>query len=180
MTSRRLLAVGSAAVALSATTTALSASARPAQAGPEYGIVVAAIAGGFQATKPIYTCSGVNLGTVLTGAIGGPAAVQKLAVEVTAQTLGSRQKPWPTNTRAFTYEGRRWVPDFVKGRTLYLVQTGPLNLREIRDLREVARSRGGELVVITRRSAGVGPSLSKAASQWWSHSAGRVRIVRCI
>jgi hypothetical protein len=104
--------------------TAVGTWARPSQVGPEYGIIVSSIAGAFQAAQPVYTCPGPDLVTALTGALGGPAAVQKLGVELMAQALGSRQNPWPTNHRAFIYHGRRWVPDFVKGKDLYLVSAG--------------------------------------------------------
>jgi hypothetical protein len=169
------------AVALAGAAPALGRHASPVQAGPEYGLLVSAIAGGLQATKPVYTCAGPDL-TEITKALGGPQAVQNLGLELVAQALGTRKKPWPRNHRAFTYQGRRWIPDFVKGRTFYVVDTGQqLDLTpEMRDLQAIARSRGGQLVVVTRRNAAITPALSKATSRWWGQSAGRVRILRCI
>jgi hypothetical protein len=155
--------------------------ARPAQAGPEYGIIVSTMASAFQATQPVFTCAGPDLVTALTGALGGPDAVQKLGLELVAQAVGTSKKPWPRNHRSFAYQGRRWVPDFVRGGTLYLVSTSqPPDPTEVHDLRAIARARGGQLVVVTRKNAAIAPSLAKAASRSWSEGAGRIRILRCI
>jgi hypothetical protein len=168
------------AVGLVAAPTALGTSALPAQAGPEYAIVVSAIAGGLQGTKRIYTCPGPDL-TGITEALGGPQAVQNLGLELVTQALGTKEKPWPRNHRAFTYQGRRWIPDFVKGGTFYLVDTEkPLDVAKIRDVQAIARRRGGQLVVVTRRNATITPALTKATSLWWRRVAGRVRILRCV
>ena len=138
------------------------------------------IAGGFQGTKPVYTCPGPDL-TAVIEALGGPEAVQKQGLELVAQAVGTPKKPWPRNHRAFTYQGRRWIPDFVKGRTFYVVATEQqLDLAKIRDFRAIARARGGQLVVVTRRKATITSAVSKATSLWWKQSAGRVRILRCI
>lgn len=160
---------------------ALGTSARPAQTGPEYGIVVSAIAGGLQGTKLVYKCPGPDL-TGVTEALGGPQAVEKLGLELVAEALGSRKKPWPRNHRAFTYQGRQWVPDFVKGNTFYVVDTERrLDVTpEIRDLQAIARKRRGQLVVVTRKKTTITAHLSKATSWWGTRSAGRVRIMRCI
>jgi hypothetical protein len=176
-----LIAAFTLAIAFILTVPALGTSARPAQTGPEYGIVVSAIAGGLQGTKRVYNCPGPDL-TGVTEALGGPQAVEKLGLELVAEALGSRKKPWPRNHRAFTYHGTRWVPDFIKGNTFYVVDTGKrLDLTpEIRDLQAIARKRRGQLVVVTRRKAAITATLSKATSRWWTQSAGRVRILRCI
>lgn len=168
-------------VALAAAAPALGTSAGSGQAGPEYGLVVSEIAGGLTAKKPIFTCGGPDL-TGIAEALGGPQAVQKLGLELVGRALGSQKGPWPRNYSAFTFQGRRWVPDFVKDRTFYLLDTGKrLDLTsEIRDLQAIARKRGGQLIIVTRRNATIAPALSKAASRWWSQSAGRVRILRCI
>jgi hypothetical protein len=177
---RRLIgvvAVGTAALAFAQA--AVGRQAGPAQVGPEYALVLSAIAGGFHATKPIFTCPGPDVAAI-TQAIGGPEAVEQLGVELVAHTLGTKDKPWPQNHRAFVYEGRSWTPDFVKGRTFYVVTVSPIDLVELRDLRAIARRRGGEVVVVTRRTAVVGAAVSKAASAWWKRSDGRVRVLRCI
>jgi len=169
------------AVALLAVSPALGTSARPSQGVPEYGALVSAIAGGLQTSKSIYTCPGPDL-TGITEALEGPEAVRKLGLEVVAGALGSPKKPWPRNHRAFVYQGRRRVPDFVKGRTFYVVATGRrLELTgEVRDLRAIARRRGGELVIVSRRKTVITPALSGAVTRWSTRSAGRVRVVRCI
>ena len=170
-----------AAVGLVAAVPAIGTSARPVQVGPEYAIIVSAIAGALTSTKPVYRCPGPDL-TAVTEALGGPEAVQKLGLELVAQALGSRAKPWPRNHRVFTYQGRHWVPDFVKAHTFYVVDIGTrIDLTpEIRDLQAIARKRGWQLVVVTRRKAAISAALSKATSGWWARSAGRTRILRCI
>jgi len=50
----------------------------------------------------------------------------------------------------------------------------------VRDLRAIARRRGGELVIVTRRKTVITPALSGAVTRWSTRSAGRVRVVRCI
>lgn len=176
-----LISAPALAITLVAAVPTIGTSARPAQVGPEYGVLVSAIAGGLHSAKRLYDCPGPDL-TGVTEALGGPEAVQKLGLELLAEALGSRKTPWPRNHRVFTYRGRKWVPDFVKGGTFYVVDTGRrLDLtREIRDLQAIARKRGGQLVVVTRRKAALTPALSKATSRWWTRSAGRVRILRCI
>ena len=167
--------------AMAAAAPAPATSASPVQAGPEYGLLVSAIAGGLQATKPVYTCGGPDL-TGVTEALGGAQAVQKLGLELVGEALGTLKKPWPRNRHGFIYQGRRWIPDYVKGRTLFVVDTGQrLELTlEIRDLQAVARRRGDQLVIVTRRHAAITPALSKATSRWWGPRAGRIRILRCI
>jgi hypothetical protein len=151
-----------------------------AQVGPEYGVILATMSSGMQASKPIFTCPGPDV-TRITEAIDGPEAVHKLGLELVSQTLGSKEKPWPKNYRAFIYDGRKYVPDYVKGKTLYVVVTGrPLDLAEIRDLQAIARQRGGELAVVVRKNADIPPAVSKATSVWWKHPAGRVHVLRCI
>ena len=168
-----------AAVSFVAVPTALALPARHAQAGPEYGIIVAGMSGALHGSAQLSTCSGPDL-TGAVEAIGGPDAVRELGLKLVSHALGAA-RPWPTNRRAFTYQGRRWVPDFVKGNTFYLVDTSPpLDLAEIRDLEAIARSRGGQLVVVTRKKAVITPMLRKALSQWWKRRAGRVSVARCI
>jgi len=150
------------------------------QTGPEYAIATSALVGAFQQTKPLYTCSGIRL-TGVTEALGGPEAVQQLGLELVAQALGSPEKPWPANKRAFTYEGRRYVPDFVKARTIYVVDTARrlTPTREIRDLQAIARRRGWDLVIVTRTNTAVAPTLSRAASRSQPR-ASRLGVVRCV
>lgn len=173
-------AVASATVVLAVWTSA-SQGARPAQGIPEYGVLLSAMAGGLQKTVPVYTCPGPDL-TGITEALDGPQAVRRLGLELVAGALGSPKHPWPRNHRAFTYRGRSWTPDFVKGRTFYLVETADrLTLtREIADLQAIARQRGGDLVVVTRRRTAVSQTLSAAASRSWKGRRGRIRIVRCV
>jgi hypothetical protein len=153
----------------------------PAQGIPEYGLVVSAIAGGLESGKGVFTCSGASLAEIAE-ALSGPAAFHKLATELTAQALGSEKKPWPKNTHAFTYQGRRRVPDFVKGRSFYDVDTGKtVDLTpELRDEQAIARREGRDVVIVTRRSATVSPTLSKAITRSGTRRAGRIRVVRCI
>src|SRR5262245_60924262 len=178
---RVLVAVLALAAGLVAAAPATGASSRPGQVGPEYGVIVSAIAGALTGTRPVSTCPGPDL-TVVTEALGGPKAVQELGLELVAQALGSQKKPWPRNHRVFTYQGRQWVPDFVKERSMYLVDTGHrIDLtQEVRDLQVVARKRGWQLVVVTRRKAAVTRALSKAASRSSPQRAGRIRVLRCI
>jgi hypothetical protein len=177
---RRLVSGLAAAVGLALVPAGLGASASPTQVGPEYGIVLSTMAGGFTASKPVFTCPGPDV-TAITEAVEGPAAVEKLGFELVEQTLGSKEKPWPRNHRAFTYQGKQWVPDFVKGDKLFVVVTGrPLDLAEIRGLQAIARANGRELVVVTRKNAAITSALSKATSTWWKRSAGRVHVLRCI
>ena len=165
------------AVALGASS---STPKRAFQGGPEYAIIVAGITSAFQQAEPVYTCPGFGLTDALE-ALGGPEAVEKLGLELVAQALGSREKPWPRNKRAFTYQGRRYVPDFIKGRTFYVVDTGRrLALTaEIRDLQAIARRQGWDVVVVTRRNTAIAPTLSSTASQSRARKS-RLRVVRCV
>src|SRR5262249_44764854 len=157
----------------------LGGSMQHAQAGPEYGIIVSGIAGGLRhSTRPVYTCLGPDV-TGITEALQGPQAVRDLGLKLVARTLGTDTKLWPRNFSAFIYEGRRRVPDFVRAGTFYVVDTErPLDLAKIRDLRAIARERGTQLVVITRKNATIMSALSKAMPVWWKRPAGRVRILR--
>jgi hypothetical protein len=148
---------------------------------PEYGLVVAAVAGAIVTAKPVVTCPGVGL-TPITEALEGPEGVAKLGREMVAEALGRPGKPWPRNTRAFSYQGRRYVPDFVKAGSLYEVDTGErLGLTPaIRDEQAIARKHGGDLVVVTRRKTALAAPLSKAVNRAWRGRTGRLRIVRCI
>jgi hypothetical protein len=152
-----------------------------AQGIPEYGALLSGIASGLQSTKPIYTCPGLGL-TEINEALQGPGAVQRLATKLVAEALGSPKKPWPKNTRSFTYEGRWRVPDFVKGRSFYEVDTrGRLELTpEIRDLQAIARRQGRNLVIVTRRKTAISAALSRAISASSKRSGGRIRVVRCV
>ena len=176
-----MLVVLPVAAGLVAAPITLARQARPAQAGPEYGIIVSGIAGGLQkSTVPVFTCPGPDL-TGITEALQGGQAVRSLGLELVGEALGTKKNPWPRNLVAFTYQGRRRVPDFVKAGDLYVVDTGrPLDLAKIRDLQAIAVRRGGKVVVVTRKNAAVTPALSKAMTVWWRRSAGRVRVLRCI
>src|ERR1044071_5029382 len=69
------------AAGLVAAPTTLGKPAHPAQAGPEYGIIVSGVAGGLQkATKPVYTCTGANLSGI-TEALQGAQAVRNRSEE---------------------------------------------------------------------------------------------------
>jgi hypothetical protein len=175
-----LLSAFALAVAVAASVPA-AGSARSAQAIPEYGALLSAMTGGLQSAKRVYTCPGADL-TDVVEALGGPAAVRKTGLELVAGALGKRKKPWPRNRRAFTYKGRRWVPDYVKGRTFYLVDTGRrLDLTsEVRDLEAIARARGGDLVIVTRKATRISAPMSAAISRSWGRRAGRLRVVRCV
>lgn len=148
---------------------------------PEYAVLVSAVAGGIVAAKPIYTCRGPDL-LAITEALNGPAEVRRIGTETVAQSLGSPKKPWPRNRRAFSNGGRAVKPDFVKGGSFYVVETGDrLELTsELRDLRAIARRRGGDVVVVTRKVTSLSPSLVTAAKEWWRQKTGRLRVARCI
>src|SRR5262245_25949213 len=176
------MSVGKAAV-VAASMLLLAPASGPARTDlvPEYAVLVSAIGGGLVAAGPIYTCKGPDL-LAITEALEGPAGVQRIGVEATAQALGSTKKPWPRNHRAFGYAGQRYVPDFVKGRSFYLVETSHrLDLTpELTGLQAVARRRGGDLTVVTRRVTTLAPTVAVRAKQAWRAKAGRLRIVRCI
>jgi hypothetical protein len=180
LSSAQALAVVAAALAL-----AVPAPAAATPGGgdllPEYGVLVSAVAGGLAAARPIYRCGGPDL-LAITEALNGPERVQEIGVEIVAQSLGSTKKPWPRNRRAYVNNGRRHVPDFVKGGSFYQVETGKrLDLTpELRDLQTIARRRGGDLVIVTRKTTSLGPSLVKAAKDAWQRKVGRLRIARCV
>lgn len=157
------------------------AGTRSAATLPEYAVLVSAVAGGLHASKAIYSCRGPDL-LAITEALKGPDEVQRIGTQLTAEALGSSKKPWPRNRRAFVYQGRRYVPDFVKGRDFVHVETERrLGLTsEIAALRAIARRRGGDLIVVTRRVTRLAPALTSAARRAWGREAGRLRIVRCV
>lgn len=173
----RLLAAAALAVALAV----LAAPRARTQAVPEYAVLVSAIAGGLQASQAVYSCRGPDL-LAITEALKGPGEVQRIGNELVSEALGTPKKPWPRNRRAYVNQGRRYVPDFVKGRSFFQVETGKrLELTpEIRGLQAIARRRGGDLAIVTRKVTALSPALVKAAKQSWRRKVGRLRIVRCI
>jgi hypothetical protein len=148
---------------------------------PEYAVLVSAIGVGLQAAKPIYSCRGPDL-LAITEALKGPEEVQHIGNEAVAQSLGSREQPWPRNRRTFSINGRHVKPDFVKSRSFVQTETARgLDLTpELRDLHAIARRRGGDLVVVTRKTAALSPALVAAAKQSFRRKVGRLRVVRCI
>ena len=148
---------------------------------PEYAVLVSAIGVGLEAAKPIYSCRGPDL-LAITEALNGPEEVQRIGNEAVAQSLGSRGHPWPRNRRSFSISGRQVKPDFVKSRSFVQTETGRgLDLTpELRDLHAIARRRGGDLVVVTRKATALSPALVAAAKQSFRRKVGRLRIVRCI
>jgi hypothetical protein len=168
--------VAAVAVALVA---APASGSRPGQAGPEYGTIVSGIAGALHGSARLYTCSGPDL-TGAVEAIGGPDAVRDLGRTLVGHALGTKRS-WPVNHRAFTYMGRRRVPDFIKARVLYVVDTAtPLDVAAIHDFQAIARAHGYQLVVVTRKKARVTSALRNSLAAWSTRPSGRVRIVRCV